>query len=76
AAMDLKKAQTALYDMNPDCIIVDYQLIETDQSDIAEEVREKAELQFIPFIMTDSVSSAANRINGYRFGADDFLDHE
>ncbi|MCA0992682.1 diguanylate cyclase [Pseudalkalibacillus hwajinpoensis] len=76
AAMDLKKAHTALYDMNPDCIIVDYQLIETDQSDIANEVKEKAELQFIPFIMTDSVSSATNRINGYRFGSDDFLDHE
>ena len=76
AAMNLKKAQTALYDMHPDCIIIDYHLIETDQSDIAKEVREKAELQFTPFIMTDSVHSVRNRINGYRFGADDFLDQD
>ncbi|MCA0173619.1 diguanylate cyclase [Bacillus sp. RAR_GA_16] len=76
AALDLKKAQAALYDMHPDCIIIDYDLIKTDSTDIAKEVREKAELQFIPFIMTDSTSIVENRLNGYRFGADDFLDQE
>ncbi|WLR58321.1 diguanylate cyclase [Guptibacillus hwajinpoensis] len=74
AAMDLKKAQTALYDMHPDCIIVDFLLIKTDKSGIAKEVREKAELQFTPFIMTDTENSISNRIDGYRLGADDFFD--
>ncbi|MBN8210228.1 diguanylate cyclase [Bacillus sp. NTK071] len=73
AAMDLSKAHTALYDMHPDCIIVDFQLVETDEFGIAKEMREKAELQFIPLILTDSESSISNRIEGYNFGADDFL---
>ncbi|MDP4552209.1 diguanylate cyclase [Alkalihalobacillus macyae] len=73
AAMDLSKAHTALYDMHPDCIIVDFHLIETDEFGIAKEMREKAELQFIPLILTDTVTSVSNRIKGYDFGADDFL---
>lgn len=73
AAMDLSKAHMALYDMHPDCIIVEFELIVLDQSGIGKEMREKAELQFIPLILTDSESSITNRIDGYRFGADDFL---
>ena len=73
AAMDLSKAHMALYDMHPDCIIVEFELIVLDQSGIAKEMKEKAELQFIPLILTDSESSISNRMEGYRFGADDFL---
>ncbi|MGA9290100.1 MAG: diguanylate cyclase [Anaerobacillus sp.] len=73
AAMDLSKAHMALYDMHPDCIIVEFELIILDQSGVAKEMREKAELQFIPLILTDSESSITNRLEGYRFGADDFL---
>ena len=76
AAMDLSKAHAALYDMHPDCIIVEYQLVEADEFGVAKEMREKAELQFTPLILTDSDSSVTNRMKGYHFGADDFLGND
>ncbi|WP_273852841.1 diguanylate cyclase [Guptibacillus spartinae] len=74
AAMDLSKARAALYDMYPDCIIIEFQLIERDESGVAREVREKAELQFIPLILTSTERKDSNRMKAYEFGADDFLD--
>lgn len=75
ASLRLSKARTVIYDMNPDCIILEYELIQQDQ-EIVDEIREKAEIQFIPLIITDAKSTPSNRLNSYKLGASDYFEDE
>ncbi|WP_377890962.1 diguanylate cyclase [Alkalihalobacillus sp. R86527] len=75
ASLKLSKARTVIYDMNPDCIILEHSLMEQDK-DIADEIREKAEVQFIPLVITDGESSATNRFNSYKLGASDYFERD
>ncbi|KAB2491525.1 diguanylate cyclase [Priestia endophytica] len=68
-----QKAASALYDMKPDCVIIDIHMKEKNGLELLEFLNGKLKQQFIPTVIVSVDGGKETRINSYQKGADDFI---
>jgi two-component system, cell cycle response regulator len=67
-------AITHYYDLNPDCVIIDINLAETNGFQVLNDLNEHNNQKFVPKIIISILNDRETRIKAYRLGADDFIE--
>jgi two-component system, cell cycle response regulator len=70
---DADKAISALYDVKPDCILLDIFLGDQSGLDTLAHISKTVQKQYVPVVMLSDANSDALRIESYKQGADDFI---
>nr|WP_272495817.1 response regulator [Bacillus pinisoli] len=73
ALTDPHKAVSILYDLKPDCIIIDVYMQSASGFEVLHYLKEKMKQQFIPTIMMSVDNRKEIRVKSYQMGADDFI---
>ncbi|WP_456275695.1 diguanylate cyclase [Bacillus sp. AK128] len=73
ALTDPSRAVSMLYDLKPDCIIIDVYMKSTSGFDVLHYLKDKMKQQFIPTIMISMDHQKEVRMKSYQMGADDFI---
>ncbi|WP_064093390.1 response regulator [Rossellomorea aquimaris] len=68
-----EKALSALYDIKPDCILLDIFLEDENGLQTLEHITQMVQRQYVPIMMMSGDSSDVVRMTSYEKGADDFL---
>ena len=70
---DPDKAISALYDVKPDCILLDIFLGDQNGLDTLSHITKTVQKQYVPVVMMSENNSDSLRMESYKKGADDFL---
>ncbi|WP_421384994.1 diguanylate cyclase [Bacillus salacetis] len=70
---DADKAISALYDVKPDCILLDIFLGDQNGLDTLSHITNTVQKQYVPVVMMSDDNSDSLRMDSYKKGADDFL---
>lgn len=68
-----ERAAASLFDLEPDCIIIDVHMHSRNGLDVLTDLKRQMKKRFIPVIMISVDSSKATRMKSYELGADDFI---
>lgn len=68
-----RRALEIIKEENPDLVILDYRMPETDGIEVLKEIRSDKECGRIPVIMLAYVSDEYSKVTGLELGADDYL---
>jgi len=72
-AADPNRAIHSYYDLNPDCVILDIHMKDSNGLNVLVQLKENMKQHFIPAIMMSVDQSKEIRIKSYKLGADDFI---
>jgi two-component system, cell cycle response regulator len=70
---DADKAISSLYDIKPDCILLDIFLGDHNGLDTLAHITKTVQKQYVPVVMLSDDNSDTIRMEGYKKGADDFI---
>ncbi|RIW38382.1 response regulator [Bacillus salacetis] len=70
---DADKAISALYDVKPDCILLDIFLGDQSGLDTLAHISKTVQKQYVPVVMLSDTNSTDLRMESYKQGADDFI---
>jgi two-component system, cell cycle response regulator len=70
---DADKAISALYDVKPDCILLDIFLGDQNGLDTLSHITKTVQKQYVPVVMMSENNSDSLRMESYQKGADDFI---
>ncbi|TYR72759.1 diguanylate cyclase [Rossellomorea vietnamensis] len=70
---DADKAISALYDVKPDCILLDIFLGDQNGLDTLSHITKTVQKQYVPVVMMAENNSDSLRMESYQKGADDFI---
>ncbi|WP_113928528.1 response regulator [Bacillus sp. P14.5] len=70
---DADKAISALYDVKPDCILLDLFLGDRNGLDTLSHITKTVQKQYVPVVMLSENDSDSLRMESYQKGADDFI---
>ncbi|MGM0844814.1 MAG: diguanylate cyclase [Bacillota bacterium] len=70
---DADKAISALYDVKPDCILLDIFLGDQNGLDTLSHITKTVQKQYVPVVMMSDNDSDSLRMESYQKGADDFI---
>lgn len=73
AVADPDKAISSFYDLNPDCVIINYGIQDKSGIDVLDRLKDMVKHRFVPTIMISEGSSPNLRIKSYQLGVDDFI---
>lgn len=68
-----EKALSALYDIKPDCILLDIHLEDENGLHALEHITQMVQKHYVPIMMMSADPSESVRVTSYQKGADDFL---
>ncbi|MFG6494943.1 diguanylate cyclase [Fictibacillus sp. UD] len=68
------KAISMVYDLQPDCIVIDHTLHEKEVYSFLKQIRESISHQLIPVIVMSTTNNKLARLQAYELGADDFME--
>ncbi|KAA0548139.1 diguanylate cyclase [Bacillus sp. BGMRC 2118] len=73
AISDLNRAILSLYDLRPECVVIDVYMKSELGFDILTHLKETMHHQLIPVVMMSVHNSKETRIRSFQMGADDFI---
>ncbi|NLP52921.1 diguanylate cyclase [Bacillus sp. RO1] len=70
---DFEKTVDTLYDVKPDCLVIDAGLKDEKGLPLLERLQASGQQMLTPVMVIDNQPNRENRLNAYRAGADDFM---